>query len=92
MRSLRGLPYLPLPEDQPIGFHGRPFTRAASNIIEASLADMLAGLSFEEIGVRGDGGNFGIKESCSVDVLNSREAQKLRWRSAFALSDQGKNV
>ena len=77
MRSLQGPSYLPLPESQPIGFHGRSFPGAASSVMEASFANMFAGLSFKEIGVRGDNWNFGIKEACSVDFLNGSKGQTL---------------
>ena len=76
MRSLQGpSSYLPLPESQPIRFHGRSFPGAASSVMEASFANMFAGLSFKETGVRGDDGKFGVKESCSVDLLSGSEGQ-----------------
>lgn len=77
MRSLQGPSYLPLPESQPIGFHGRSFTGAASSVIVASFANMFAGLSFKEIRARGDSGNFGMKEARYVDFLYGSEGQTL---------------
>ena len=62
--------YLPLPESESIGFQGRFLAGCTSYIIETSNAEVITGLGFEGIGVRGDCRKFVSEGTIFIYLLS----------------------